>query len=156
MHKMEWNVLETRIKKWLHAVRIAIKTLFHGERILCDVVFSSSPKTAESCFAEISRDAAVNLFVFADNFGRSKKILSADKIFRALDMYEAISELWPEVEAVFSHESLSPVKSQAMAALVKLGEAVRLMLTQFEVAIQKDTVISAWPSKKTTGATSFD
>ncbi|GFP82369.1 exocyst complex component exo70a1 [Phtheirospermum japonicum] len=145
MQKMEWNVLEAKIKKWLHAVRIAIKTLFQGERILCDVVFSSSEKTAESCFAEISRDAAVNLFVFALNFGNSKKILSPDKIFRALDMYEAISDLWPEVESVFSHESLSAVRSEAVAALVKLGEAVRLMLTQFEAAIKKDT------SKSTAG-----
>ncbi|KAL3625902.1 hypothetical protein CASFOL_030431 [Castilleja foliolosa] len=139
MQKMEWNVLEAKIKKWLRAVRVAVKTLFYGERILCDVVFSSSEKTAESCFAEISRDAAVNLFVLADNFGKSKKILSPEKVFPALDMYEAISELWPEIEAVFSHESLAAVRSQATAALVKLSEAVRIMLTQFEAAVKKDT-----------------
>ncbi|KAL7115608.1 hypothetical protein ACP275_04G193000 [Erythranthe tilingii] len=139
MQKMEWNVLEAKIKSWLHAVKVAVKTLFTGERILCDIVFSSSEKIAESCFAEISRDAAVNLFSFPENFGKSKKILSPEKLFRALDLYEAICDLWPEIEAVFSHDSLSAVKSEATAALVKLGEAVRTMLAQFEAAIQKDS-----------------
>ncbi|KAK6142187.1 hypothetical protein DH2020_002999 [Rehmannia glutinosa] len=139
MQKMEWNVLETKIKSWLRAATISVKTLFHGERILCDIVFSSSEKIAESCFSEISRDAAVNLFSFAENFGKSKKILSPEKLFRALDMYEAISDMWPEIESVFSHESLSAVRAEAMAALVQLAEAVRIMLTQFEAAIQKDS-----------------
>ncbi|KAK6142188.1 hypothetical protein DH2020_003000 [Rehmannia glutinosa] len=139
MQKMDWNVLEPKIKSWIHAVTIAVKTLFHGERILCDIVFSSSEKIAESSFTEISRDAALTLFSFAENFGKSKKILSPEKLFRALDMYEAICDLWPEIESVFSHESLSAVRAEAMAALVKLGEAVRIMLAQFEAAIQKDS-----------------
>ncbi|GER29403.1 exocyst subunit exo70 family protein H7 [Striga asiatica] len=139
MQKMDWNVLEAKIKAWLHTVTVAVKTLFHGERILCDVVFSSSERIAESCFTDISRDAAVNLFSFPENFGKSRKILSPEKMFRALDMYEAISELWPEIESVFSHESLSAVRSEAMAAQGKLAEAVRVMLAQFEAAIQKDS-----------------
>ncbi|KAL6516489.1 hypothetical protein OROGR_019794 [Orobanche gracilis] len=139
MQKMEWEVLEAKIKSWLHAVTVSVKTLFHGERILCDVVFSSSEKIAESCFTEISRDGALNLFTFAENFGKSKKILSPEKMFCALDMYEAISELLPEIETLFIHDSLSAVRSEAMVAIVKLGEAVRIMLTQFEAAIQKDS-----------------
>ncbi|KAL8501658.1 hypothetical protein ACS0TY_020966 [Phlomoides rotata] len=139
MQKMDWSVLEPKIKSWLHAVKVAVKTLFCGERILCDVVFSSSEMIAESCFTEISKDAAVNLFSFPENFGKSKKILAPEKMFRALDLFEAISDLWPEIESVFSHDSLSPVRFAAEAALVKLGEAVRTMLTQFEAAIQKDS-----------------
>ncbi|KAL3850719.1 hypothetical protein ACJIZ3_012601 [Penstemon smallii] len=139
IQKLEWNVMEHKIKTWLHAVKIAIKTLFYGERILCDAVFSSSEMIAESCFTEISNEAGVKLFNFPHNFAKSKKILSPEKIFRALDLYDAISELWPEIESIFSHESLSAVKSEAVAAIVKLGEAVRIMLSQFEAAIQKDS-----------------
>lgn len=139
IQKMDWNVLEAKIKSWLHAVKIAVKNLFYGERILCDSVFSSSEKIAESCFAEILRDAAVNLFGFPENFAKSKKILSPEKMFRALDLYEAISDLWPEIEMIFSYDSLSAVKAQAVASLVKLGESIRVMLTQFELAIQKDS-----------------
>ncbi|CAA2933609.1 exocyst complex component EXO70H1-like [Olea europaea subsp. europaea] len=139
IQKLDWNVLEAKIKSWLHAVKSAVKNLFYGERILCDSVFSSSEKIAESCFAEISRDAAINLFGFPENFAKSKKILSPEKMFRALDLYEAISDLWPEIEIIFSYDSLSAVKAQAVASLVKLGESIRVMLTQFELAIQKDS-----------------
>ncbi|KAG8371408.1 hypothetical protein BUALT_Bualt13G0084600 [Buddleja alternifolia] len=139
IQKMEWNVLEQKIKTWLHAVKIGVKTLFSGERTLCDVVFESSEQIAQSCFTEISTDAAVKLFSFPENFARSKKILSPEKMFRALDLYEAISDLWPEIESIFSHESLSAVRSAAVAALLKLGDAVRVMLSQFEAAIQKDS-----------------
>ncbi|KAK6163227.1 hypothetical protein DH2020_000091 [Rehmannia glutinosa] len=111
MQKMDWNVLEPKIKSWLHAVTIAVKTLFHGERILCDIVFSSSEKIAESSFTEISRDAALTLFSFAENFGKSKKILSPEKMFRALDIGDGGA-----------------------------GETRRSgMLAQFEAAIQKDS-----------------
>ncbi|XP_073144333.1 exocyst complex component EXO70H1-like [Henckelia pumila] len=143
IQKMEWNVLEPKIKKWLHAVTVAIKDLFYGERILCDYVFSSSESISESCFTEISNDAAVNLFNFPEFVAKSKKNLSPEKIFRALDLYEAVTKLWPETESIFSHGSLSPVRSQAVAAQVKLGEAVRTMLNQFEAAIQKDSSRSA-------------
>lgn len=139
IQKMDGQVLDQKIKSWLHAVKVAVKTLFCGERILCDFVFSSSEKIAESCFTEISRDAAVNLFSFPHNFAKSKKILSPEKMFRGLDMYEAISDLWPEIESIFGYESLSVVRSEAVAALLKLAEAVRLMLNQFEAAIQKDS-----------------
>ncbi|XP_075503809.1 exocyst complex component EXO70H1-like [Primulina tabacum] len=139
IQKMDWQVLDQKIKNWLHAVKVAVKTLFCGERILCDFVFSSSEKLAESCFAEISRDAAVNLISFPHNFAKSKKILSLEKMFRGLDMYEAISDLWPDIESIFGYESLSVVRCEAVAAQLKLAEAVRLMLNQFEAAIQKDS-----------------
>ncbi|CAA0835109.1 exocyst subunit exo70 family protein H4 [Striga hermonthica] len=67
IQKMDWDLLETKIKSWLHALRVAVKTLFHGERILCDVVFSCSERISESTFAAISTDAAVTLFGFATN-----------------------------------------------------------------------------------------
>lgn len=137
--KMDWSVLEHNIKKWLQAVKVAVKGLFFGERILCDFIFSSSENIAASCFAEISRDAALNLFSFPHNFARSKKILSSEKMFRGLDMYEAISDLWPEIESIFGHESLAAVRSEAAVAAEKLAEALRVMLSQFEAAIKKDT-----------------
>ncbi|XP_073303732.1 exocyst complex component EXO70H1-like [Primulina huaijiensis] len=138
IQKMDRSVLEHNNKNWLHAVKVAVKGLFYGEKILCNFIFSFSEKIAASCFAEISRDAAVNLFSFPHNFARSKKILSPEKMFSGLDMYEAISNLWPEIESIFAHESLADVRSEAAAAVARLAEALRVMLSQFEAAIQKD------------------
>lgn len=137
IQKLDWDVVDVKIKSWLNAVKVAVKTLFLGERILCDVVFSASPKISESCFAEIARENAVTLFGFPEHVAKYKK-LTPEKLFRVLDLYDSISELWPETESIFSSDSVSAVRSQAVNSLIRLGEPVRAMLSEFEAAIQKD------------------
>lgn len=145
IHKMDWTLLEMRINNWLSGVKTAVKTLFNGERILCDHVFAASDSIRESCFAEITREGAQILFGFPENVAKNLKKISPDKIFRALDMYTAISCQWPEIESIFSFESTSAVLSQAINSLIKLGDSVRAMLTEFESVIQKDSSKSATP-----------
>ncbi|PQQ03572.1 exocyst complex component EXO70A1 [Prunus yedoensis var. nudiflora] len=138
VQKMDWQVLETKIKNWLSAVKVAVKTLFYAERLLCEQVFAASDSIAESCFNEISKEAAMTLFGFPELVGKCKK-LSSEKMFRILDLYQAVSDLWPEIKSIFSFESTSAVRSLAVNSLIKLGEAVRTMLMDFESAIQKDS-----------------
>ncbi|KAB1226056.1 Exocyst complex component EXO70A1 [Morella rubra] len=137
VQKMDWEVQELKIRNWLNAVQVAVKTLFYGERILCDHVFSSSVSIKESCFHETSREGAKNLFGFPELVAKCKK--SPEKMFRILDLYEAISNLWPEIEYIFSYESSLVVRSQAVSSLNMLGEAVNTILADFETAIQKES-----------------
>ncbi|XP_041026369.1 exocyst complex component EXO70H1-like [Juglans microcarpa x Juglans regia] len=137
INKMDWEVLELKIKNWLDAVKISMRTLFTGERILCDHVFASSDSIRESCFTEISKQGAIILFSFPEVVAKSKK--SPEKFLRVLDIYTAISENWPEIESIFSFESTASVRSQAITSLIRLGESVRAMLSDFESAIQKDS-----------------
>ncbi|XP_030546201.1 exocyst complex component EXO70H1 [Rhodamnia argentea] len=141
--KMDWKVLEAKIKCWLRAVKFAVTTVFYGERILCDHVFVSSLHIRESCFSEITRENAIALFGFAESVGKCKK--SPEKMFRALDLYEGIANIWPVIKSTFSSDSSSAVRSQAVNALIKLGDAARLMLADFEAAIQKDSSKAAVP-----------
>ncbi|KAM7258392.1 hypothetical protein ACFE04_014133 [Oxalis oulophora] len=136
VQKMDWEVLEYKIKQWLNAVKIAVKKLFYSERLFCEHVFSASASIREACFTEISKEGAMFLFGFPENVAKCK--VSPEKMFRILDMYEAISNLWVEIEAVFTFQSVSEVKLQAVTSLSKLGDAVRAMLTEFDAAIQKD------------------
>ncbi|KAL0316295.1 UNVERIFIED_CONTAM: Exocyst complex component EXO70H1 [Sesamum radiatum] len=138
IHKMDWEVAELRIKKWLNAVVTAVKTLFNGERILCDYVFASSDSIRESCFTEITREGAMILFGFPENVAKHSK-KSPEKVFRVLDMYAAISNNWPEIDSIFSFESTTNIKSQALTSLIKLGEFVRSALNDFESVILKDS-----------------
>ncbi|KAF8042375.1 hypothetical protein BT93_A0870 [Corymbia citriodora subsp. variegata] len=142
--KMDWDVLEMKVKNWLEAVKIAVRTLFNGERILCDHVFAASDTIRESCFSEISRDGAMLLFGFPELVARSKR-LREEKMFRLLDMYLAISESWPEIESIFAFESTSAVVSQALASLARIGESARAILSDFEVVIQKESPKSSPP-----------
>lgn len=143
IQKMDWKVLEAKIQCWVRTVKFAVTTVFYGERILCDHVFASSLPIRESCFSEITGENATALFGFAESVGKCKK--SPEKMFRALDLYAAIANMWPVIESTFSSDSSSAVRSQAVNALVKLGDAARLMLADFEAAIQKDSSKAAVP-----------
>ncbi|KAF5737141.1 exocyst complex component EXO70A1-like [Tripterygium wilfordii] len=138
INKMDSHTLDLRIKNWLEAVKISMTTLFKGERILCDHVFAVSDSIKESCFAEISAHGATILFGFPEIVARSKKS-QENKMFGVLDMYTAIAQNWPEIESIFSFESTSAVRSQAVTSLIKLGESVRTLLSDFEATIQKDS-----------------
>lgn len=137
INKMEWEVLEILIKNWLEAMTIAMKTLFNGERILCDHVFAFSDSIRESCFSDIAKEGAQLLFQFPEILAKSKR--SPEKMFRVLDMYNSISILLPEIESIFSFESTSLVRVQALTSLVRLGESVRAMLSDFQAKIHKDS-----------------
>lgn len=54
-------------------------------------------------------------------------------------MYTAISENWPEIDSIFSFDSTAIVRSQALNSLIRLGESVRSLLSDFEATIQKES-----------------
>ncbi|VVB16759.1 unnamed protein product [Arabis nemorensis] len=143
VQKLDWDSIEKNIKKWLEATKVVISTLFDGERILCDHVFSPSVSVAESCFSEITIDSALTLFVFPVSIARCKK--TVEKIFLTLDVYQTISKLLPKIENIFSYDSTSPVRLQAADSLTSLGETINSMVAEFESSITKESSKSAIP-----------
>ncbi|KAK1286422.1 hypothetical protein QJS10_CPB20g00851 [Acorus calamus] len=144
IHKMDWEVLEIRIRSWIPASRTALQTLFHGERVLCDCVFADAPESMrESCFAEVSGEQAIGMFSFAESVATSKFKKSPENMFQFLDIYESISDHWEDIQWTFSYESSTAVRSHATCALLKLAEAIRSSLAELESAIQKDFSKSA-------------
>ncbi|XP_022748020.1 exocyst complex component EXO70H1-like [Durio zibethinus] len=137
INKMNWETLEHTIKNWLNAVKIAVKTLFTGEKILCDHVFSASETVRKACFAEITTEGAKNLFRFPELIAKNKK--ATERIFQLIKLHEAISELLPEIETIFNAELTSAIKLQALSSLHKVGESVCTLLTNFGSSIQKDS-----------------
>ncbi|KAK6933258.1 Exocyst complex subunit Exo70, C-terminal [Dillenia turbinata] len=135
-NRMEWGVLEDKIKKWLGVVKIVVRTLFTGERILSDHVFSASEATRESCFTHICKEGGLTLLHFPEQVAKSKK--TADKIFRLMDLYELLTDLMPEIESIFSFQSTLPVRSQGYSSITKLGDSIQAILHDFETSIQKD------------------
>ncbi|XP_019171503.1 PREDICTED: exocyst complex component EXO70A1-like [Ipomoea nil] len=65
VRQMDPEVLDLKIKSLLGAVDVSMKTLFNGERILCDHVFaSSSDSIPELIFTEISKKKISLLMTF--------------------------------------------------------------------------------------------
>lgn len=60
-------------------------------------------------------------------------------MFRFLDMYETLANLYVEIETIFYFDSAAAVRSQVITSLARLGDAARTMMTAFETAIQKET-----------------
>ncbi|KAI6671149.1 hypothetical protein NL676_006034 [Syzygium grande] len=139
MQKMDWEVLEVKVTSWLSAAKPAVQTLFYGEKVLCDQVFiAASASFRESVFSHVAQDAALALFGFAEGAAKAIK-RSPERIFHLLDLYQAVANLWPDINSIFSSTVMSAVRSHAINSLIKLGEAVRVTLGNFESAMQKDS-----------------
>lgn len=140
IHNMIREDLEDTIRKWMNAIKIAVRRLFSGERVLCDHVFSASETSREFCFSEITKGGAINLLRFPEVIAkRAIDKCSPDKIFQLMELYDAISELWPDIELILESESTSAIKLQALSSLLILGDSIRTILSEFESTIQKDS-----------------
>jgi len=142
-HRTDWVTLEHMIKNWIKAAKIGVATLFRGEKLLCDHVFSASNSTRESCFYEIANEAATNLFKFPEFVAKEKK--SHERIFPLMDLQAAISDLWQDIEMIFHFDAVAGVKSQALTSLQKLKVSIHSAVTDFESIIQKDTTKALTP-----------
>ncbi|KAJ6772859.1 EXOCYST COMPLEX PROTEIN EXO70 [Salix koriyanagi] len=119
--KMNWEALEHLIKNWLRAVKIAAKTLFSGEKALCDHVFSASQTIRESCFSEITK-GGLCLFRFPELVAKCKKL--PERIFPLMELYEALSDIQPDVELIFDSESTSEIKLQDSSKTLIVGGGI--------------------------------
>ncbi|TQE11082.1 hypothetical protein C1H46_003342 [Malus baccata] len=137
IHKMDSEGLENKIMIWMDAAKIAVKALFHGEKVLCDHVFSASETIADSCFYDITKGGATTLFRFPELIVKNKKC--RERIFWQLELYEVFSNLWPEIESIFTSASTQAIKLQALASWLKLSDSVQSSLSVFESTIQKDS-----------------
>ncbi|CAN4096043.1 unnamed protein product [Withania somnifera] len=131
------DVLEYRIKHWINAAKIAVKTLFYAERFLCDYVFSASKTIRETCFSDVAKEGGINLFKFPELVAKTKR--SPEKLFLLMDLHEAIVELLPDIESIFSYDSISSVKVQALSSLNKLKASSLNILSEFELSIHKNS-----------------
>ncbi|WCJ36253.1 exocyst subunit exo70 family protein F1 [Euphorbia peplus] len=134
VQKIDWKSLDEKMKKWIQAVKIGVRVLLTGEKRLCDYIFSGSDSAREVCFNETAKGCVMQLL----NFGEAVSIArrSSEKLFRILDMYDAISDVVPDLESMITDEF---VCSEAKAVLAGLGDAARGTFAEFENAVKSET-----------------
>lgn len=137
VQKIVWKTLDEKMKKWVQAVKIVIRVLLPGEKHLCEQVFGDSDLIREVCFAETAKGCLMQLL----NFGEAVAIgqRSSEKLFRILDMYDALSGAMEDLQALFPDESGDFICSEAEGILKGLGEAARGTFAEFESAIRRET-----------------
>jgi len=136
VQKIEWGILDIKIKNWIRVVRIAVRILFASEKRLCDGIFAGLNNVRDFCFAEVVKGPTTKLLAFGESVAMSKK--SSESLFRVLDMYETVWDLMPDIDTVYCQDSCASVRTQASSILIRLGQSAWGILMDFEKAIQAE------------------
>ncbi|KAA8540229.1 hypothetical protein F0562_024208 [Nyssa sinensis] len=89
--------------------------------------------TDDACFMETVKGPAIQLFNFAEAISISRR--SPEKLFKILDLHDALSDLLPDIDAIFQSKSSESIRVQAAEILSRLAEAARGILSEFENAV---------------------
>lgn len=138
VQKIEWSSLDEKMKKWIHAVKIVIRVLLNREKQLCEEIFDGSDELKESCFLETAKGCVLQLLNFGEAVAIGKR--SPEKLFRILDMYDAMLDVLPDLQYLFSYESGEMVCNEAQGVLDGLGEAAIATFVEFEKAVQGESL----------------
>ncbi|PIA51152.1 hypothetical protein AQUCO_01100177v1 [Aquilegia coerulea] len=135
--KLEWSSLDEKMKKWIQAAKTVFRVLLLAEKQLCDQVFGCSERIRRTCFIEIAKGCVMQLFNFAEAIVFLQR--SSEKLFRILDMYDALDNVFLDLKALFSDDSGDFVYTEAKGILAGLGEAAKGTLVEFEKAVQSES-----------------
>ncbi|KAL3528569.1 hypothetical protein ACH5RR_007891 [Cinchona calisaya] len=137
IQRLQWESLEKKIRKWIRAAKVCVRILFPSEKKLCEEIFHDlGTASDDACFLETIKGPAIQLFNFAEAISISKR--SPEKLFKILDLHDALSDLLPDIEIVFESKSMESIRVQAVEILSSLGEAVLGILSEFENAVLRE------------------
>ncbi|RCV37218.1 hypothetical protein SETIT_8G045500v2 [Setaria italica] len=147
--KMPWEAQESEIATWIKAFRHAVEADLPGERDLCARVFASADGLARSIFADLARGAMLHMLSFTEAVVLMKR--AAEKLFKVLDMYEAIRDVAPVVDAFVAEASagdndggsaaaamMADLKYELASVRARLGESAAAIFCDLESSIRAD------------------
>ncbi|GAV61426.1 Exo70 domain-containing protein [Cephalotus follicularis] len=137
IQRLEWDALEAKIRRWIGAAKVCVRILFASEKKLCEQIFDGvGTSIDDACFMETVKGPAIQLFNFPEAISISRR--SPEKLFKMLDLHDALMDLSHDIEAVFESKNLDSIRLQAAEILSRLGEAVRGILSEFENAVLRE------------------
>lgn len=136
--RAEWKSLNSKIKRWIRAMKVFIPVCLFSEKRLSDRIFAGfPPEISATCFVESSKTAVLQLL----NFGEAMSVgpQKPEKLFRIIDMYEVLSDLIPDLESLYDREDAGEsgfsVAAECREVLGRLGSCVRSTFLEFEHAV---------------------
>lgn len=137
VQRLEWEQLENKIRRWIRAAKVCVRTIFASEKKLCEQIFDGvGTAIDDACFMETVKGPAIQLFNFAEAISISRR--SPEKLFKILDLHDALTDLMPDIDVVFDSKSSESIRVQAAEILSRLGEAARGILSEFENAVLRE------------------
>ncbi|KDP27242.1 hypothetical protein JCGZ_19941 [Jatropha curcas] len=131
--KLEWGSLNSKIKRWVRAMKIFVRVYLASEKWLTEQIFGEHGTVNLVYFAEASKASMLQLL----NFGEAVSIgpHKPEKLFLILDMYEVLADLLPDIDSLYSDEIGFCVRMECREVLGRLGNAVKAAFLEFENAI---------------------
>lgn len=146
VQKMQWDSLEGEVIRWIRIVKHCSGVLFPAERKLAESLFADYPTISRSLFCNLARGVIIQLLDFAEAVAMTKRS-APEKVFKFLDMYEALRDLVRAISEPNSddgdHEH--EMKSGLSAAADRIGEAVVNIFNDFENSIKNDVAKTPVP-----------
>lgn len=132
--KMEWNKLNSKIRRWIRCMKIFVRVYLASEKWLSDQIFGELDHSVSSvCFVESSKGSILHLLKFAESVAVGPH--EPEKLIRILDMYEVLSDLIPDIDAMFSDDVGLCVRTECQDILRSLASCARTTFLEFENAV---------------------
>ncbi|XP_019157039.1 PREDICTED: exocyst complex component EXO70B1-like [Ipomoea nil] len=141
--KMEWNVQSSKIRRWIRAIKIFVRIYLASEKWLGDQIFGEVGSVSSVCFAESSRSSMLQLLNFCEAIAIGPH--QPEKLIRVLDMYEALADLIPEIDALYCDEAGSGVRVESRDILRTLGDCAKATFLEFEAAVASNISTNPFP-----------
>ncbi|TKY58903.1 Exocyst complex component EXO70B1 [Spatholobus suberectus] len=113
VQRLEWEQLKNKIKQWIRTAKVCVRTFFANEKKLCKKIFNDV-------------GIAINDACFMETIKRLPK-----KLFKILDLHDALIDLMPDINVVFDLKSSKSIRVQAAKILSRLGEVERGILFEY-------------------------
>ncbi|KAB2033910.1 hypothetical protein ERO13_D04G043700v2 [Gossypium hirsutum] len=138
--KMEWGTLNSKIKRWVRAMKVFVRPYLVSEKWLCDQTFAELGSSNLVCFVEAAKAPMLQLLNFAEAISIGSH--QPERLVRILDMYEVLADLLLDINALFSDEVGSSIRIEYQEVLKRLADTVRVTFLEFENAIATNASIS--------------
>lgn len=151
--RMPWDALEGQIPKWIKSCQHAINEAIPCERELVEKVFSCNPKFSLEFFQNMAREAIIYHLTFPEAMVMTTR--STEKLFKVLDMYEALKESELLIDSLLNNEGKADddptlsynldLKSEVKFTRSHLGESAMTIFCDLESSIKADSGRTGMP-----------
>uniref|UniRef100_A0A0E0L3Q4 Exocyst subunit Exo70 family protein n=1 Tax=Oryza punctata TaxID=4537 RepID=A0A0E0L3Q4_ORYPU len=136
VHASSWEELEFDIARWIPAFNMVFRILIPSERRLCDRVFDGLAPFGDLAFVAAVRTQALQLISFGDAISSSSR--APERLFRVVDMYEAVRDLLPDLDPVFADPYSAALRAEVTAVCNTLGSSIKGIFMELENLIRRD------------------
>ncbi|XP_051203158.1 exocyst complex component EXO70I-like [Lolium perenne] len=141
---MEWEALESAMALWSPHFHVAIASVLTAERRLCARVLAHLPPTVwPECFAKIAARIVAAFFRFADGVAAAAR--EPQRLFKLLDMVDAVGRERGRLDALFSGESATLVAIRERTREVEraLARAAAAVFYEFGLRVETHYIAGA-------------